>query len=261
MTRIGAMILGLTAALAAQPPSPDARPHFEVAAVKLATSGLNGYSGGCRGIDAIDAASREAEAPIGRCSIRDARLSHMIAMAYGVQKIDHIEGAPVWAISGTERFDVEAKAGDPRATTAELRLMLQRLLEERFNLKYRWEEMDVSGAAIVAREGEVKLKPAAGKESFKVGPEMKPGPNGPVRIEARSQPISTLAQFLTQMEPDPVIDETGLRGKYDYDIAWDETNGPSLTSALRQQLGLRLEKRKIHEKHFMFVSAEHPSAN
>ena len=157
---------------------------------------------------------------------------------------------------------MEAKAGDPRATEAQLRQMLQRLLEERFHLKYKWEEKDVSGAALIARAGEPKLRPAAGsKEQFQVGPEAKPGPNGPVKITARNQPLERLTEFLTWLEPDPVTDETGLKGAYDFDISWDETNGPSLSTALRQQLGLRLEKTKVHQRHFLFVSAEHPTAN
>ena len=256
-------LAGMAAGLAmAQPPSPDTRPVFEVASVKLATSGLNGYSGGCRGSDTLVRATETAPPPLGRCVIRDARLSHMIAMAYGVQKIDHIEGAPVWAISGTERFDVQAEASNPRATEAELRQMLQRLLEDRFQLRYKWEEKDVTGAALVARADEVKIKPAAGKdEFFHIGPEPKPGPNSPVHLVAHGQPVAMLANFLTQIEPDPVMDETGLKGPYDWEIQWDETNGPSLSSALRQQLGLRLERRKVHERHFLFMSAEHPSAN
>jgi len=257
---LGALALTVTA-LSAQPPSPDTRPVFEVASVKPATSGLNGYSGGCRGSDTVVPANGQAPPPLGRCSIRDARLSHMIAMAYQVQKIDHIEGAPVWAISGTERFDVEAESGNPRTTEADLRLMLQRLLEERFQLKYKWEEMDVNGSALIVH-GEPKVKPASGGASkFVIGPSPKPGPNDLIKIVARNQPIGTLAQFLNQISPDPVVNETGLKGLYDYDIAWDETNGPTLVAALRKQLGLTIEKRKVHERHFIFASAQHPSTN
>jgi uncharacterized protein (TIGR03435 family) len=248
-------------AIWAQPPAPDARPVFEVAAVKPAVSGLNGWSGGCHGSDSAVAANGRSS-PQGRCSIRDARLSHMISLAYGVQKIDHIEGAPVWAISGDERFDVEAKASDPTATEAQLLQMLQRLLEERFRLKYKWEEIDVSGSALVVRANEAKVRPSAGgKEQFQIGPSPKPGPNDPVKIMARNQPIERLAEFLNWLSPDPVTDDTGLKGNYDFDLSWDETNGPSLSTALRQQLGLRMEKRKVHQRHFLFASAEHPTGN
>src|SRR4051812_7294011 len=60
---------------------------FEVASVKVATSGLNGVRGGCRGVDSVFSAAEQERGgipPLGRCRITDARLSHLIGIAFGV---------------------------------------------------------------------------------------------------------------------------------------------------------------------------------
>jgi uncharacterized protein (TIGR03435 family) len=51
-----------------------------------------------------------------------------------------------------------------------------------------------------------------------------------------------------------VIDKTGLRGAYDMDLSWDERNGPSLTTVLRE-LGFRLEPMRVPEKFLVIESA------
>jgi len=57
-----------------------------------------------------------------------------------------------------------------------------------------------------------------------------------------------------------VKDETGLPGFYDFKLTWNETEGPSVFSAL-QQIGLRLEPRKVPVSYFVFESAERPGDN
>src|SRR5580658_1143504 len=122
---------GIIAYLAAAPQAAAAPLTFEVASVKPSGSGNNGFSGGCHGIDSVYGPSREAAAPpLGRCVIHDARLSHLIYIAYGLQSMGQLksEKGPDWVAMGTERFDVEAKAEDPAKTTeAQLLQMLQSL--------------------------------------------------------------------------------------------------------------------------------------
>jgi uncharacterized protein (TIGR03435 family) len=59
----------------------------------------------------------------------------------------------------------------------------------------------------------------------------------------------------------PGIDKTGLTGEYDFKLAWDEANGPDLSTALREQLGLRMESEKVPISTFVVDSAEKPSPN
>src|SRR5579862_8147903 len=69
---------------------------FEVASVKVATSGGNGVRGGCHGIDSVYTPQQRADAPpLGRCVITDARLSHLIGGAYGVSMLN-LKTGPDW---------------------------------------------------------------------------------------------------------------------------------------------------------------------
>ena len=125
----------LTSAQASVAPVPL---KFEVASVKVATSGRNGVSGGCRGIDSVYSAEEQKRGGIpslGRCVITDARLSHLIGIAYGVS-MQVLDTSPDWIQRGDLRFDVQAKAEHPAtATRQQLLTMLQNLLVERFQIK------------------------------------------------------------------------------------------------------------------------------
>jgi len=70
--------------------------------------------------------------------------------------------------------------------------------------------------------------------------------------------MQMLADLLSQIGPDPVKDQTGLTGAYDFKLSWDETNGPALFTALQEQLGLRLEPQKVPVPMFVFESAQNP---
>ena len=85
---------------------------FEVASVKPSTSGINGLRGGCRGIHSkYNLNDTPAAPPLGRCVITEARLSHLIAIAYGLHSMGLMKGASDWVIAGSERFTVQAKGG------------------------------------------------------------------------------------------------------------------------------------------------------
>jgi uncharacterized protein (TIGR03435 family) len=244
--------------LSAQPPA-----AFEVASVRLSTSGFNGVRGGCHGIDSQYGSSELAPPPLGRCVITDGRLSHLISIAYQLNAISQIKGAADWVIAGDDRFTIQAKAEHPeKATEKELLQMLQALLEDRFNLKFHRENKDLPGFALVVAKNGPKLQAAKGDESgMNFGPSGKPGLGGPAVFNARRCSILSLAQMLTTFGPGPVADQTGLQGLYDIKLAWDETNGPSLFTAVQEQLGLRLESRKVPVSFFVIESAQKPSEN
>jgi uncharacterized protein (TIGR03435 family) len=93
----------------------QAQAAFEVASLKPANPGLNGFRGGCHGIDSKyrGANERATAPPLGRCVITDARLSHMIGIAFQVGSMNYIKGGPDWLSTGTDRFTVDAKVEDP----------------------------------------------------------------------------------------------------------------------------------------------------
>jgi len=70
-----------------------------------------------------------------------------------------------------------------------------------------------------------------------------------------------ITDALSRFSPGPVVDETGLKGTYDFKLSWDEANGPSLFTAVQEQLGLRLNPRKVPVSFFIFESAQRPTGN
>jgi uncharacterized protein (TIGR03435 family) len=236
-----------------------AQPAFEVASVKLAHGG-NGFSGGCHGIDSTYAPNLLASAPpLGRCVIHDARLDHLISIANRVRAMAQISGGPDWIKS--DRFNIDAKVEDPsKATEEELLQMLQALLTERFSLKLRREMREMPGYGLIVAKNGPKLHEAKGDEvSGRFGPNFKPGP-GPNTFTARSYSMPMLADMLT-MFGDPVVDKTGLAGKFDFTVSWDQTDGPTLMTALQEQLGLKYESEKVPVPFFIIESAKKPGEN
>lgn len=258
-------LAGVFVALALLGFSAQAQPAplaFEVASVKPSTLG-SGVRGGCHGIDSKYSPKEMASAPpLGRCVITDGRLSHLISIAYG-RPVGLMKGGQDWVIAGSERFNIEAKAEDPtKATEQQLLEMLQNLLAERFQLKFHLESKDMPGFGLYVAKNGPKLQKATGDEvvtSF--GASLKPFPGQPINLTARKWSISMLTSLLSQIGPGPMVDQTGLSGFYDFKLAWDEAAGPSLFTALQEQLGLRLESQKVPVSFFVIDSAQKPTAN
>jgi uncharacterized protein (TIGR03435 family) len=237
---------------------------FEVASVKPSPSG--GLRGGCHGIDSKSSRDQPDDPPpLGRCVITGARLSHLISIAYDFPNYGLMKDAPDWVMNGTERFNVQAKAEDSNSTDGQLKKMLQLLLADRFKLKFHWETRDEPGFALVVGRNGPKFQKAASDESgLKFGGSANPRSpreGGLFSFGARTYSMAMLAMLLTAYGPGQVVDKTGLTGVYDFNLSWDETAGPSVFTALNEQLGLRLESRKVPVSFFIFESAQRPSAN
>lgn len=233
---------------------------FEVASVRVG-DGDGGVRGGCHGIDSKYNPNEAAMAPpLGRCVITDGRLGHIINMAWDLRQMQLIKGGPDWALTGFDRYTIQAKAEDPtKATEAQLLEMLQTLLVERFQLKFHRETAEKAGFALVVGKNGPKLKAAKSEEgTISFGAQLKPSPGQPVDLTVRKYSMATLANLLSQIGPAQVVDKTGLTGEYDFRLSWDETNGPALSTALQEQLGLRLEPQKVPISIFVIDSAEKP---
>jgi len=269
----GLFLLGLLAAPRAdsQAQSAAAPLTFEVASVKVATSGLNGVRGGCRGIDSVYGPNdQEAPPPLGRCVITDARLSHLIGIAYGVS-MQGLKTGPDWIQRADLRFDVQAKAEDPAKTTKQqLLTMLQNLLIDRFQLKFHFEMKDEPGFALTVAKNGPKLRQSTSSEaglSFsragsKEEATSKPLPGPGTTMTAHKYAIPMLVSMLSQIGGSgPGVDRTGLTGEYDFTLSWDENGGPVLSTALREQLGLNMKPAKVSVSTFVVDSAKKPAAN
>jgi bla regulator protein blaR1 len=157
-----------------------------------------------------------------------------------------LAGLPKWV--GTDRFEVEANA-DGKPTKDQMRLMMQSLLADRFQLKIHFESREMPVYALVlAQPGKLgpKLQPhdrrstcdesATSMDALLRSPNLcySIGTQGrePRTTSARNVPMAYLAQFLTTRggEPSlgrPVVDRTGLDGRFDFTIEYaPETSGP-----------------------------------
>jgi uncharacterized protein (TIGR03435 family) len=266
------LVLALWAAPGAmsQENAPPAPLKFEVASIKVATSGGNGVRGGCRGVDSQFGAEERARTgipPLGRCRITDARLSHLIGIAYGVT-MQTLDTGPDWIQRGDLRFDVEAKAENPAtATRQQLLTMLQNLLVERFQIKFHQVTKEESGFALVVAKNGPKLRPSTSGDhrlTFL-------GPNGQelgkpvsraIQVKVRKYSMSELKDLITFVgDIGPGVDRTGLDGAYDFTLSWNDEEGPSLATALRDQLGLDVRREKVAVERFVLDSAQKPTAN
>ena len=226
-------------ALAHRPPATThpAKP-FELATIKPNRSGtVSGVSG--RG-----GSIRPSK---GQIAMENVTLWKALGFAYGTgEDKDYAITGPPWLKS--ERYDILAKI-PPGTTWEQMRSMLQATLTDRFKLALHREtkEMPVY-AMVVARDGLKIHETEAGRGGFSFAPG---------RIQARSAPLAAFADRLSQMVDRPVIDQTGIAGLFDFTLEWSpdqpHTNpgddssspsGPSIFTALQQQLGLRLEARR-----------------
>jgi uncharacterized protein (TIGR03435 family) len=256
--RLSAQILHVT----------GARPSFEVATIKPSKldetrSGM-GFSAGGRGFTSTNA------------TVRD-----MIQEAYNVKSANQIQGASGWMT--TEKFDIEARMDDSEvallATLSmeekirQVRLMLQSLLEERCGLKLSEGSRESSFFLLLPALGGPRLKPTqmvpAGPSSNSpahpaIGPRVLR--KGPGKVEATGVSMGMLTDMISRQPElgadggftvgDLVVDKTGLSGMYDWALTWEpvvddqtrdaigEAAGPSLFTALQEQLGLRLQRTK-----------------
>jgi len=207
---------------------------------------------------------------------RHVTLKGLIGTAYRLQGF-RIAGGPGWI--DTDRYDVDGKADDPKADFDQLRLMLRSLLEDRFGLKVHRETRTTAVYALVVDKNGLRMKLSADQVSPDVHGPSAPGSALPNHGALRFGPGSAIGNavelsffcsgFLSDATERLVIDRTNLTGRYDIRLQWmpDESaaqpgeSGPSLFTAVREQLGLRLEPAKAPVEVLVIDHAEKPTAN
>jgi uncharacterized protein (TIGR03435 family) len=246
------------------PQSPsEATLTFEVASVKPGdtTDPREIRGGGCRGSDTPGfMAGGPIVVPLGSCRFVGVTLKMLVNAAESVG----VESGPSWMDS--TRFLIEGKAVDTSTVTrAQLTQMLQQLLRDRFKVKLHRQTKEVSGYALVIAKGGPKLKEVDSTET-KTGTRSDRG-----GISGQGT-IGNVAGALSRSLGMPVTDDTGLRGVFHLDLKWtpdpvgnsplpDPAGGPSIFTAVQEQLGLRLEPRKTSVTTIVIDSAEKPDAN
>jgi uncharacterized protein (TIGR03435 family) len=192
-----------------------------------------------------------------------ATLRQLVGYAYNIQRVRVLDG-PEWADS--DEFDVIAKAASPSVTREDARAMLRTLLAQRFQLKVSRSTKEVDQYSLAMDKNGSKLKTASPEEP----PAMTPvaTPEGGWTVTFRNRDLVGLVNVIANFTNSPVHDDTGLKGKYDFEVAfrtvWDDpaagAAGPTLFEAVAR-LGLKLVKNKGPQEVVTILSAERPSGN
>ena len=179
----------------------------------------------------------------GELTLGNATLSDCMKFAYSLNDDIQLDG-PEWIRrKGEVIFDITGKAA-PETPREQLRVMLQTLLTERFQIKLHREQRQASYLALTQGKKSLKIQesdpatPGNVDNVFHVG-----------HIDSKGAYLSVLATVLSRFMHQPVLDETGLKGRYVVKLDWTpdsnvEQTGPSIYTALQEQLGLKLESRK-----------------
>lgn len=217
-------------------------PRFEIADVHVSPPAANPYT-------FVSGGELRGE----RYDLRKATMLDLIRIAYGVEA-ERVMSGPSWL--ELDRFDVSAKA--PANTPQEtLKLMLQALLAERFNLVVRKDTRPMPAFALTAGKGKPKLREAAAGGQSVCRSVPQPGPYS--AMACRNMTMDAFTQTLRNFAGDylvyPVVNSTGLEGSWDFDVRWNTRSqalpgGAGRTTifdAVEQQLGLSLGVTKIPE--------------
>ena len=193
-------------------------------------------------------------------------LDSLIAMAYGIHT-KQIVGAPAW--SSKDRWDIKGVPdveGDP--SWPQQREMMQKLLAERFGLKFHRDARELAIYAITVAKGGPKL--AASKSDPESGRDQTAnGNNGAWTYRFTNNSIADFADGMQGFLDRPVVDETGIKGKFDFVLEWmrdgavsdDPKAPPGLFTAVQEQLGLKIDATKGPAEVLVIDHVERPSAN
>jgi uncharacterized protein (TIGR03435 family) len=235
-------LLMLPAEFAGQPPS------FEVVSIRPAAAAPNAGTN----VDLFEG---------GRLRIANEPAKLLLRMAFQMQNAQ-IAGGPAWL--DTDRYDIDAKTGRPgKITPEQMGPLMQSLLAERFHLRSHRETRELTvGALVIAKRGQ-KLTAKSAVEGS--GMNTSGGPHRSHLI-ATGTSMELLAGYLGNRLRRIVVDRTGLTESYDFTLEWapDDTadsSVPSLVTALRDQLGLRIAPQKAPVEVLVIDAISRPSEN
>jgi uncharacterized protein (TIGR03435 family) len=251
MTRAIAGLALLSAAGFAQ--TPAAKPTFQIADVHVITRRAQNSGIGIPAMSRVEDGVLRA----GRYEIRRATMLSLIRIAYGVDA-DTIVGGPAWL--ETDRFEVIAKA-PPGTSPDTAKLMLQALLADRFKLVVHKDTRPIQGFVLSVGKGKPKLKEAdaSGEPGCEFQQRPMPAPDfiPPLTVACRNITMEAFAPTVRGMANDyltgPLLNSTGLKGAWDFDLKWTDkglltlpgADGVTVFDAVDKQLGLKLEPGKV----------------
>jgi uncharacterized protein (TIGR03435 family) len=252
-----------------EPPPPpkrmpaNAKPEFAVATIKPTRPDAPRGGYGIRGEEVTTTA---------------VTVSWMIKLAFNVHA-HQISGGPAWLES--ERYDTVGKPDIPgQPNRDQMKLMVQKLLADRFQLRFHTEKKELPVYAMVVAKGGPKITVSAGDPNDFPGIGFGREP-GVLSLIGRNTGLNGVANGLQSNILDkPVVDQTGLTGRYDFTLRWtpDPTQWanfgipatvnpneldapPDIFTAFEQQLGLKLQPTRAFVDVMVIDRIERPSPN
>jgi uncharacterized protein (TIGR03435 family) len=191
----------------------------------------------------------------------------MLLICCGMHK-SQIVNAPDWIRS--EVWDAKGFASVPgQPNVKQFQSMLRKLVAERFGLKYHTEQKELSVYALKVGKGGPKLAPSAGDPNG-IPNENDSGNGVEVTMHAENMTMGELSLMMKLFMDRPVVDQTGLTGRYDFQLKWttDESKAPTdgsapptIFTAVQEQLGLKLEAVKAMTDVMVIDKVERPGEN
>jgi uncharacterized protein (TIGR03435 family) len=200
--------------------------------------------------------------PGGVFTAKNVTLKVLMQQAYDVRDFQ-VAGGPGWL--DTDRYDIVAKGDGTGPSEDELRTMTDRqrnlfkeqlitklrtLLSDRFQLKVHPETRELPVYALVVAKNGARIQATADDDVTHSSLRVSRGDGGKSEMTGNRIPLASLAKSLSDHVGRTVLDQTGLQGNYDFkltfapDMAPESADGPSIFTALQEQLGLRLDAQK-----------------
>lgn len=245
-----------------KPMPADANPSFEVATIKPSHP------------DQSNVPMNKSVVVQGRnFSTGNTSLSDLIGYAYGVQ-VKQVMGGPEWL--DKDKYDIAAvpdAEGQPNA--AQWKTMLQKLLADRFGLKFHHDKRELLAYVLsVGKNGPKLTKSESANPLPRLG--LQPGPGGITSISGNATMVDFTGFLQIIVLDRPVVDQTGITGRYDFQFTFmpddsefgghppplpaSENPAPGLFEAI-QQIGLKLDAEKAPVDVIVIDHVERPSAN
>jgi len=215
--------------------------------------------------------------PSGTFEAKGVTLLDLISQAYDV-RVFQIVGASGWM--GTDKYEIITKDEAKGPSEADLKEMndkqreqvrdrllgkLRVMLADRYQLKFHRETKEMPVYGLTIAKGGVRLEATAegdNKESSMNGSRTGEGKSS---LTGKNLPVANLVRFLSNQTGRPVIDQTGLTGKYNFKMIYasdiNDMTGPSVFTALQEQLGLKLDSQKAPAEVLLIDSVRKPSEN
>lgn len=232
----------------------DAHPAFDVATIKAS--------------DPADQSHR-FEIHGQRILIENQTVKRMVEMAYGLHE-RQIVNAPSWTES--ERFDVQGLPDvEGQPNLVQFQEIVRTLLEQRFALKFHTEKREMPRYVLTVAKSGPKMEPTK-LASAALPNERAGGDKASRSLQMENVSMEDLVRALQGELDRPVVDETGLKGRYDFTLKWLRADAPvtpedadgalsGIFTAIQEQTGLKIEPSKGEVDVLVIDHVEQPSSN